>query len=129
MGVIDGEEYFWVKWDEALMPRSALKNAEELIVEFKARCRTVTENKGRDGDMPAMPLTRLKDPYSGISIPASRPQTKVKWTQEDDTRLVDTKNRGCLWKEIYTAFPDRSPGKIHVRCSTKLKSRLANGTS
>jgi hypothetical protein len=34
----DGEEHFWVKWDDTLMPRSALKNADELIAKFKARC-------------------------------------------------------------------------------------------
>jgi hypothetical protein len=43
--VIDGEEHFWVDWDETLMPRSALKNAEELITKFKARCRAKLELK------------------------------------------------------------------------------------
>jgi hypothetical protein len=56
---------------------------------------------------------------------ASRPRTKVAWEPEDDTRLVDMKKGGRSWKEIYAAFPDRTPGTIHVRCSTKLKSRLA----
>ena len=72
-----------------------------------------------------MRTTRRKTPYSKVSIPASQPRTRVGWKEEDDTRLIDMKKSGRSWKEIYAAFPDRTPGTIHVRCSTKLKGRLA----
>jgi hypothetical protein len=39
------------------------------------------------------------------------------------------KKSGCSWKEIYAAFPDRTPGTIHVRCSTRLKTVLLKATS
>jgi hypothetical protein len=78
-----------------------------------------------DEDVPTTPTTCPKAPYSKASTRASRPRTRVGWKPEDDTRLVDMKNCGRSWKEIYAAFPDRTPGTIHVRCSTKLKSRLA----
>jgi hypothetical protein len=78
-----------------------------------------------DKDVPTMRTTRRKAPYSKVSPPAPRPRTRVAWEPEDDMRLVDMKKGGCSWKEIYAAFPDRTPGTIHVRCSTKLKSRLA----
>jgi hypothetical protein len=72
-----------------------------------------------------MPTTRSKAPYSKVPSPASRPRTRAEWGPEEETRLVNMKRSGCSWKEIYAAFPDRTPGTLHVRCSTKLKSRLA----
>jgi hypothetical protein len=76
-------------------------------------------------DAPTTPTTRSNAPYSKVSPPATRPRTRVAWEPEDDTRLVDMKKGGCSWKEIYAAFPDRTPQTLHVRCSTKLRSRLA----
>jgi hypothetical protein len=76
-------------------------------------------------DVPTTPTTCYKAPSSKVSTPTSRPRTRVKWTLEDDTKLVGMKKRGCSWKEINAAFPDRTLGTIQVRCSTKLKSRLA----
>jgi hypothetical protein len=73
---------------------------------------------------PTTPTTRSKAPYSKVTSPVSRPRTRVGWKPVDDTRLVDMKKGGCSWKEIYAGFPDRTPETIHVRCSTKLKSRL-----
>ena len=43
--VIDGEDYFWVRWEESLLPRSWLLDAKELIDEFEARCRTQLQVK------------------------------------------------------------------------------------
>jgi hypothetical protein len=78
-----------------------------------------------DKDVPTTPATRPKAPYPKVSTATSRPRTRVGWKEEDDTRLVDMKRSGCSWKEIYAALPDRTPGTIQVRWSTKLKSRLA----
>jgi hypothetical protein len=75
--------------------------------------------------MPIIPTTRPKSPYSKVSNPVSRLLKKVKGEPEDETMSVDMKNDGCSWKEIYAAFPDRTPQTLHVRCSTKLRSRLA----
>jgi hypothetical protein len=116
---------------QGFLKRTRIGNDTTYHLEFKLPCISerldlpigVCEDDSNK-NMPATPLTRLKAPYSQIS-PASRPRKRVGWAQEDDTRLVDMKNRGCSWKEIYAAFPERTPGTIHVRCSTKLKSRLA----
>src|SRR3979409_1052378 len=63
----DGEEHFWVRWDDTLMPRSALKIAEKLIAKFMARCQTKLERTGCDGDMPPIPKTISGDTFSEIS--------------------------------------------------------------
>jgi hypothetical protein len=78
-----------------------------------------------DEDVPTTPKTRSKAPYPKVSTRTSRPRTRVKWMPEEDTKLVNMKKRGCSWKEINAAFPDRTLGTIQVRCSTSLKSRLA----
>ncbi|KIM93527.1 hypothetical protein OIDMADRAFT_184708 [Oidiodendron maius Zn] len=38
--VIDGEDYFWICWDETLVRRSLLQNADKQIEKFEARCQT-----------------------------------------------------------------------------------------
>ena len=76
-------------------------------------------------DVPIIPTTRLKAPSPQVSTLTSRLRIRVKWMPEDDAKLVDMKKRGCSWKDIYAAFPDKTPGTIQVRCSTKLKSHLA----
>ena len=43
--VIDGEDYFWIRWDETLIPRSSLRNSEQLIKGFEARCQTQLKAK------------------------------------------------------------------------------------
>jgi hypothetical protein len=94
-------------------------SVSQSVLAYQSRC-----DNGSNEDVLATPLTCPKAPsHSKISTPASRPRTK--WEPEDDTRLVDIKNSRYSWKEIYAAFPHRTPGTIHVRCSTKLKSRLS----
>jgi hypothetical protein len=119
---------------QGFLKRTRIGNKIIYNLEFKLPCiserlNLPVEACGSDVDMSATPTTRLRAPYFKVSTLASRAQTKVGWKPEDDTRLVNMKNGGCSWKEIYTAFPDRTPGTIHVRCSTKLKSRLAKSDS
>jgi hypothetical protein len=70
-------------------------------------------------------VTPLKAPYLKISTPKSRARRRAARKPEGDSRLVEMENDGCPWEEAYAAFPDRTSGTINVRCSTKLKSRLA----
>jgi hypothetical protein len=112
-----------------LLKRTRIRNETKYNLEFKLPCMSKLLSlpiKAYDNeDLPATPMTCPKAPYSKVSTSTSRPRTRVKWTPEDDTKLVDMKKRRCSSKEINAAFPDRTPGTIQVRCSTKLKSRLA----
>jgi hypothetical protein len=118
---------------QGFLKRTRIGNETTYNLEFKLPCISERLNlpievcdDGSNEDVLASPLTRPKAPssHSKISTLASRFRTKVGWTPEDDTRLVNMRNSGRSWKEIYAAFPHRTPGTIHVRCSTKLKSRL-----
>ena len=46
---------------------------------------------------------------------------RVLWKPEENKTICKMKKKGCLWKEIYRAFPDRTLGAIQVQYSTKLK--------
>ncbi|KAF2196596.1 hypothetical protein GQ43DRAFT_250391 [Delitschia confertaspora ATCC 74209] len=61
----------------------------------------------------------------GMPQPAPRPRgPKLKFTPEDDTLLVDLKERKNLtWKQIADFFPGRSSGTLQVRYCTKLKAK------
>jgi hypothetical protein len=114
---------------QGFLKRTRIGNETMYNLEFKLPCMSKTLaipiTACDEEDAPTTPMTRSTAPYSKVSSLTSRRRTRVGWEPEDDTRLVDVKKGGCSWKEIYAAFPDRTPGTIHVRCSTKLKSRLA----
>jgi len=48
-------------------------------------------------------------------------RTRVPWTEEEETTLLQMRNDGRPWEEISAALPGRSIGTIRVRCSTKFK--------
>jgi hypothetical protein len=66
----------------------------------------------------------------GMPPPAPRPRgPKLKFTPEDDTLLIDLKEKKNLsWKQIADFFPGRSSGTLQVRYCTKLKAKTTNWT-
>ena len=49
---------------------------------------------------------------------------RPRFTEEEDTKLVDLKERrGWSWEDIQRSFPGRSTGSLQVRYFTKLKDR------
>ncbi|KAF2002158.1 hypothetical protein P154DRAFT_151876 [Amniculicola lignicola CBS 123094] len=66
----------------------------------------------------------------GMPQPAQRPRgPKLKFTPEDDTLLIDLKEKKNLtWKQIADFFPGRSSGTLQVRYCTKLKAKTTNWT-
>lgn len=61
----------------------------------------------------------------GMPDPAPRPRgPKLKFTPEDDAKLVELKEKKNLtWKQISEFFPGRSSGTLQVRYCTKLKAK------
>ena len=118
---------------QGLLKRTRIGTETKYNLEFKFPCISKLINLPTEAcdeeDVPTTPMTCPNAPYSKVSTQESRPRTRVGWKAEDDTRLVDMKRSGCSWKEIYAAFPDRTPGTIHVRCSTRLKTVLLKATS
>jgi len=66
----------------------------------------------------------------GMPEPAQRPRgPKLKFTPEDDAKLVDLKeNKSLTWKQIADFFPGRSSGTLQVRYCTKLKAKTTQWT-
>jgi hypothetical protein len=114
---------------QGFLKRTRIGNETTYNLEFKllylSKLLSLPIEAHNEGGVPTTPTARPMAPSSKVSTPTSRPRTRAKWMPEDDTKLVDMKKSGCSWKEINAAFPDRTPGTIQVRCSTKLKSRLA----
>jgi hypothetical protein len=54
---------------------------------------------------------------------ASSRSKRPRFTEEEDAKLVDLKQRGWSWEDIQRSFPGRSTGSLQVRYSTKLKER------
>lgn len=67
---------------------------------------------------------------AGMPEPAARPRgPKLKFTPEDDQKLVDLKeNKSLTWKQIADFFPGRSSGTLQVRYCTKLKAKTTQWT-
>lgn len=67
---------------------------------------------------------------AGMPEPAARPRgPKLKFTPEDDQKLVDLKeNKALTWKQIADFFPGRSSGTLQVRYCTKLKAKTTQWT-
>jgi hypothetical protein len=66
------------------------------------------------------PLTTSPPPYFNAS---SRP-SKSKFTEEDDTLLIELKEHSKMsWRQIAEHFNGRTPGALQVRYCTKLKAR------
>lgn len=114
---------------QGFLKRTRIGNEITYNLEFKLPCLSkllsLPIEAHDEGDVPTTPTGRPEATSSKVSTPTSRGWTRAKWMPEDDTKLVDMKKNGCSWKEINAAFPDRTPGMIQVRCSTKRKSRLA----
>jgi hypothetical protein len=114
---------------QGFLKRTRIGNETTYNLAFKLPCMSKLLNLPieacDDEDVSATPTMRSRAPACNVSTSTSRPRTRAKWTPEDDTKLIDMKKSGCSWKEINAAFPDRTPGTIQVRCSTKLKRRLA----
>jgi hypothetical protein len=53
--------------------------------------------------------------------PLQPKKRRVKWTPEEDEKLLQMRNDGCSWGKIHAALPHRSIGTIQVHYSTKLK--------
>jgi hypothetical protein len=66
----------------------------------------------------------------GMPEPSARPRgPKLKFTPEDDQKLVDLKeNKSLTWKQIADFFPGRSSGTLQVRYCTKLKAKTTQWT-
>lgn len=66
----------------------------------------------------------------GMPAPAPRPKgPKLKFTQDDDTLLVELKEGKHLsWRQIADFFPGRSSGTLQVRYCTKLKAKTSAWT-
>ena len=56
-------------------------------------------------------------------VASSRPMKRVPWTEEEDRKLVEMKEKGCSWTQISAALRRRTCQTIQVRYSTKLKKR------
>ena len=108
---------------QGFLKRTRIRNETTYNLEFKLPCMSRLLSLPIEAcdkeDALTIPLTRSKVPYSKVSTRASQPRTRVGWKPEDDTRLVDMKKSGCPWKDIYAAFPDKTPGTIHVLQSSK----------
>jgi hypothetical protein len=48
---------------------------------------------------------------------------KVPWTEEEDIKLLQMRNKGHSWEYIFAALLGQSKGTIQVRYSTKFKKR------
>jgi hypothetical protein len=53
--------------------------------------------------------------------PLQPKKRRVKWTLEEDAKLLQMRNDGRSWEYIHAALPHRSIGTIQVHYSTKLK--------
>ena len=56
-----------------------------------------------------------------LNTPASSTDGDVRNETEEDAMLLQMRNDGCSWEDIYAALPRRSRGAIQVHYSTKLK--------
>ncbi|TGZ80696.1 hypothetical protein EX30DRAFT_49142 [Ascodesmis nigricans] len=61
---------------------------------------------------------------SSPALPARPRGSKMKFTPEDDQKLVELKEKQHMsWKQIAEQFPGRSSGTLQVRYCTKLKAK------
>jgi hypothetical protein len=70
--------------------------------------------------------SRRAQPFSACARAENAPSRskRPRFTEEEDAKLVDLKERGgWSWEDIQRSFPGRSTGSLQVRYSTKLKER------
>src|SRR5438045_2724238 len=81
---------------------------------------------GSNASFSARPSRRAQ-PFSACARAENAPSRskRPRFTEEEDARLVDLKQRGWSWEDIQRSFPGRSTGSLQVRYSTKLKERNA----
>ncbi|KAL7270790.1 hypothetical protein RUND412_006490 [Rhizina undulata] len=87
-------------------------------------------NQGMGMGMPGPSNLAAPSTAQQMPSPARRPRIpKLKFTQQDDQRLVDLKeNKAMTWKQIAEYFPGRSSGTLQVRYCTKLKAKTTQWT-
>jgi hypothetical protein len=85
-----------------------------------------TSSAGSNALFSARP-SRHAQPFSAYARAENAPSRskRPRFTEEEDARLVDLKQRGWSWEDIQRSFPGRSTGSLQVRYSTKLKERNA----
>jgi hypothetical protein len=83
-----------------------------------------TSSAGSNATFSARPSRRAQ-PFSACARAENAPSRskRPRFTEEEDARLVDLKQRGWLWEDIQRSFLGRSTGSLQVRYSTKLKER------
>ena len=83
-----------------------------------------TSLAGSNASFSARPSRRAQtfSAYARAENAPSRSK-RPRFTEEEDAKLVDLKQRGWLWEDIQRSFPGRSTGSLQVRYSTKLKER------
>ena len=83
-----------------------------------------TSSAGSNASFSAWPSRRAQtfSAYARAENALSRSK-RPRFTEEEDAKLVDLKQRGWLWEDIQRSFPGRSTGSLQVRYSTKLKER------
>jgi hypothetical protein len=84
-----------------------------------------TSSAGPNASFSARP-SRCAQPFSACAQAenASSQSKRSQFTEEEDVKLVDLKERkGWSWEDIQRSFPGRSTGSLQVRYSTKLKER------
>jgi hypothetical protein len=83
-----------------------------------------TSSAGSNASFSARPSRRAR-PFSACAQAenASSRSKRPRFTEEEDAKLVDLKERrGWSWEDIQRSFPGRSTGSLQVRYSTKLKN-------
>lgn len=82
--------------------------------------------------MSVSPVMGMPGSSAGQQMPSPAPRPrgpKLKFTPEDDAKLVDLKEGKALtWKQIAEYFPGRSSGTLQVRYCTKLKAKTTQWT-
>ena len=84
-----------------------------------------TSSASSNASFSARPSRRAQ-PFSACDRAKNAPSRskRPRFTEEEDTKLVDLKERrGWSWEDIQRSFPGRTTGSLQVRYSTKLKER------
>ena len=81
-------------------------------------------SNGHFSARPARPFSASTQAKKNGSDAASSQSKRSRFTEQEDAKLVDLKERrGLSWEDIQRSFPRRSMGSLQVRYSTKLKER------
>jgi hypothetical protein len=84
-----------------------------------------TSSVSSNASFSAQPSRRAQ-PFSDCARAENAPSWSKypRFTEEEDAKLVDLKEKKCLsWEDIQRSFPRRSTWSLQVRYSSKLKER------